>query len=65
MKRILLSIVVLCLLSSAAEARLVWRSPRTVAVRRVVVRPYWVLPGQPVRKSVKAVGRCVGGVCHK
>lgn len=65
MKRICLALVVLASLASVADARLAWRSPRSVVIRqRLVVRP-GVLPAQPVRRTLKAVGGCVGGVCHR
>lgn len=65
MKRILLCLAILAGLSSVADARLAWRSPRSVVLRqRVVVRP-WVLPAQPVRRTFQKVGTCVGGVCHR
>jgi len=65
MKRLFLSLVVLASLTSIADARLAWRSPRTAVLRqRLVVRP-WALPAQPVRRTINAVGHCVGGVCHR
>lgn len=65
MKRILMCLVILAGLSSVADARLSWRSPRQVVLRqRLVVRP-WVLPAQPVRRTLRTVGNCVGGVCHR
>lgn len=66
MKRILLALVCLFALSSTADARLSWRSPRSVVIRqRIVVRPYRVLPAQPVKRTLRTVGSCMGGVCHR
>lgn len=65
MKRICLSLVLLASLTATADARLSWRSPRSVVLRqRLVVRP-WVLPAQPVRRTLRTVGQCVGGACHR